>query len=186
MRLLTILVLGTLLTSHANSPEGRLDTATIHQLYLEGDFDHAIDMLEAALKYDRVKTHEDSVFAYKHLGVMYTAKYETREVGKKYMYQLLMIEPTARIMDMYASDMIYMIFKNIQEEVEMSRGKPRYAAENLGKDTTHHGRTPVPKEKKRTWPYWAAGTAVAGVGLGFTAYFLLGQEPKPGTDYVVE
>jgi hypothetical protein len=185
MRLLAILVLGVTLPSCAYMPGGRLDTTGIHKSYLEGDFDHAIDMLETALKYDGVKTHEDSVFAYKHLGVMYTAKYETREVGKKYMYQLLMIEPTARIMDMYASDMIYMIFKNIQEEVEISRGKPRYAAEGPGTDTTHR-REPPPKSKKRTWPYWAAGAAVAGVGLGFTAYFLLDEEPKPGTNHVVE
>lgn len=61
-----------------------LDTADIHRIYLDGDFEDAIDRIETALRYGGPFSHEDSVFIYKHLGVMYTAKYETREKGKLY------------------------------------------------------------------------------------------------------
>src|SRR4051812_15590847 len=85
-----------------------LDTARVRKLYQDGEFDQAIGILETALKEKRVVDHSDSVFVFKHLGVMYAANESTRERGKYFMLQLLTIEPTARIMDMYASDMIYM------------------------------------------------------------------------------
>ncbi|HLP40196.1 MAG TPA: hypothetical protein VK465_01705, partial [Fibrobacteria bacterium] len=71
----------------------RLDTALVRGYYLDGDFDPAIDVLETHLTLHRVLTHEDSVFTFKHLGVMYAAKYETREKGKHYMLKLLETEP---------------------------------------------------------------------------------------------
>jgi hypothetical protein len=100
-----------------------LDTAIVRRLYLDGEFDEAIDKVETSLRYGSGHTHVDSVFAFKHLGVMYTARYETREKGKLYMLRLLEVEPTARILDMYASDMIYMIFKNIKDEFDASQGR---------------------------------------------------------------
>jgi hypothetical protein len=143
---------------------------------MDGEFEKAIKLVETALASGAVATHTDSVFAFKHLGVMYTATYETREIGKKYMYQLLFIEPTARIMDMYASDMIYMIFKNIQEEVAITRAKPR-----------HNDPEPDPKSsprKKKAWPYWVGGAVTVGAGMALATYFLMDREPHPGTDYV--
>ena len=155
-----------------------LDTAQVHKMYLEGDFDRAIAVLEKALKEGNAPSHADSVFAFKHLGVMYTAKYESRETGKRYMYQLLYIEPTVRIMDMYASDMIYMIFKNIQEEVELNRVKdPKKTAVKTGSPEGHPGQA----SPRRTWPYWTAG-AVAAIGVGAITYFVLTAEPKAGHD----
>ncbi|MEO8104195.1 MAG: hypothetical protein ABI790_16895, partial [Betaproteobacteria bacterium] len=93
-----------------------LDTAKLHGIYLDGDFDQAIKAMEAALKGKQALTHADSVFIFKHLGVMYAATPATREKGRYYMAQLIYIEPTAKILDMYASDMIYLIFRNVQEE----------------------------------------------------------------------
>lgn len=180
-----VVILSLFSSSHALGTTAKLDTAAVHRFYLEGDFDHAIDLLETALKYDMVTSHEDSVFAYKHLGVMYTAKYETREIGKKFMYQLLMIEPTARLMDMYASDMIYMIFKNIQEEVELSRPRPNKKIITSGSDSTAPVKEIQPT-KRSLWPYWTAGVVLAGTGIGITTYFLLDRNPEPGTDYVVD
>ena len=98
-----------------------LDTTRIHALYMDGDFDRAIAELEKARKQGRLRTHADSVFAFKHLGVMYAATYATVEKGKQNMVQLLTIEPTVSILDMYASDMIYMIFRNVQAEVVHAR-----------------------------------------------------------------
>ena len=94
-----------------------MDTAKLHATYLDGDFDQAIRVMENALKNKKTPiSHADSVFIFKHLGVMYAATPATREKGRYYMTQLIYIEPTAKILDMYASDMIYLIFRNVQEE----------------------------------------------------------------------
>jgi hypothetical protein len=113
-------------SSKAASPTGEIppmDTARIHGQYLEGEFDQAIRALEAQLKTRRPMSHAESVFVFKHLGVMYAAQHSTRDKGKHYMLELISIEPTAKILDMYASDMIHLIFRNVQEEFEESRRK---------------------------------------------------------------
>jgi hypothetical protein len=176
MGFLVIALISFLGVSSAHSAP-KFDTALVHRVYMDGEFDKAIKLIESALATGAVTSHVDSVFALKHLGVMYTARYETREIGKKYMYQLLYIEPTARIMDMYASDMIYMIFKNIQEEVAITRAKPKPDGPEAD---------PKPSlRKKRAWPYWVGGTVAVGAGLALASYFLLDREPRHGTDYVV-
>ncbi|GEM_PF-3999218 len=155
-----------------------IDTNQVRKLYMDGDFDPAIDILEAELKTDKHLNHPDSVFIYKHLGVMYAAKYETRERGKMYMFQLLLTEPTAKIMDMYASDMIYMIFKNIQDEFETNRARLARAKGHVdgnGKtegsalsDTTSAKRDDT--SKNRHLGMWIGAAAVV-VGVG--TYFLI-------------
>jgi len=159
---------------------------------MDGEFEAAITLLEDNLKETRQYGHDDSVFIFKHLGVMYAAQYETREKGKYYMHRLLEVEPTAKIMDMYASDMIYMIFKNVQEEYEQKRmivgpqqgeGSQRDSLaksdpkRNAGKEDAFssegHSR---PSGRTNTW-VWAgvaAVTVVAGVG----AYIYLSEPAK--------
>jgi hypothetical protein len=146
-----------------------LDTARIRKLYMESEFDHAIGLLEKDLKGKPSLTHADSVFIYKYLAVMYTSKYESRELGKRYMYQLLAIEPSARISDMFASDMIYMIFKNVQDE---------YFAMH-----PQDGPPPPPPHKETSrssghtaW-YWVGG-AVLVLTAGVTAYVILDDAPS--------
>jgi hypothetical protein len=180
-------------------PRSAMDTTRIHKIYLDGEFDDAIDKLESGLKYARPLSHEDSVFIFKHLGVMYTSKYETREMGKKYMMQLLTVEPTARIMDMYASDMIYMIFKNIKDEFDLAQLKLQRV--NALKDASLTPATKPPKENtepatggskrpalsksNHTWIWWTAGAVALGAGVGI---FLWSQQendqPKPARNLV--
>jgi hypothetical protein len=170
-----------------------LDTAKVRKLYQDGDFDQAIAILESALKDKRVADHSDSVFVFKHLGVMYAANETTRERGKYFMMQLLTIEPTARIMDMYASDMIYMIFKNIQEEYAASHAK--YArAQGLMEDNrkdepkppgpARPEREPAPRASRAAY-YWIGATCVA-VGIGVAAYIVAGEKKTHTTNYPIE
>jgi hypothetical protein len=136
-----------------------VDSVMVRKLYMDGDFDPAVAILESDLHSQKILSHGDSVFIFKHLGVMYAARYETRERGKMYMHQLLMAEPTAKIMDMYASDMIYMIFKNIQDEFITNRARLLETQQ------------PPPKpESNRHLGIWI-GAAVITVGVG--AYFLI-------------
>lgn len=159
----------------------KVDSAKVHKLYLDGDFDEAIVLLENNLKDTRQYRHEDSVFIFKHLGVMYAAQYETREKGKYFMHRLLMVEPTAKIMDMYASDMIYMIFKNIQEEFEQNRMQLTLHPADGGNPKQDTARTPKesPKESSSGGKAWIwTGAAVATVAAGVGAYIMLTDDPK--------
>ncbi|HLP40616.1 MAG TPA: hypothetical protein VK465_03840 [Fibrobacteria bacterium] len=167
--------------------DNSLDTVRVHQAYLDGDFDLAIDMLEAARKHGDPFSHADSVFLFKHLGVMYAAQVETRELGKQNMMNLLRTEPSARIMDMYASDMIYMIFKNIQEEYAIHRakldraqghvqGNQEVASAEDGTQTTKGAKTREKKSRSHAWLGWTAGAlAVAG---GAALYYYLEDDSK--------
>lgn len=173
-----------------------LDTALIHRTYLDGDFEPAIDMLETARKHGGPFSHADSVFIFKHLGVMYAAKYETRELGKQNMMQLLHTEPSARIMDMYASDMIYMIFKNIQDEFEMSRARlaraeghlrgnqaPGEVRDSMIGGNARGSRPPKGDEvsaanpRSHAWMGWTAGALAAAGGVAL--YLHLAEEREP-------
>jgi len=108
------------------------------------------------------------------------------------MHQLLMVEPTARILDMYASDMIYMIFKNIQDEFEETRGKLARAESHVAgnsqsrpSDEQSSQKSPaeksLPKEASESNGhhaiYWVGASTVA-VAAGVAAYFLLAEQPK--------
>ena len=157
-----------------------LDSAQIRKFYMDGEFDPALAQLEKLVKTGGLRSHADSVFAFKHMGVMYAAKYETRERGKRYFYQLLMIEPGARILDMYASDMIYMIYKNIQEEIEISRSKdPLASVEKPTAATPPMDTAPVPipkpltkSEKGKAWIWWTAGLTTAAAGTGLVVWLV--------------
>ncbi len=166
--------------------KGALDTAAIHALYINGDFDKAVPLLESELKNNKKLTHVDSVFAFRHLGVMAAAQEATREKGKYYMVQLLTIEPTARILDMYASDMIYMIFKNIKDEFDATHTQnQKPGAVATSNQSNPKSTSPSEKKKSESGPsksshrstyYWMGG-GVALVGAGIATYFLT-KEPE--------
>jgi hypothetical protein len=153
-----------------------LDTAAIHALYMDGEFESAIGQLEHASGNGLLKSHADSVFAYKHLGVMYAAQYETMERGKNYMYRLLGIEPSVKILDMYASEMIYMIFRNVQAEYQIRTARPNGPDSSLVTSDSTKERPSMAKNRKQTWHYWTAG-AIVLAGAGAAAYFLVQDNP---------
>jgi hypothetical protein len=152
-----------------------LDTSAIHALYMDGEFESAIRQLEHAAENELLKTHADSVFTYKHLGVMYAAQYETMERGKNYMYRLLSIEPSVKILDMYASEMIYMIFRNVQTEYQIRTARPNGSDPSVSPDSAM-GRTVVAKNRNRIWPYWTVGALVVA-GAGAAAFLLIQDGP---------
>jgi len=184
-----------------------LDTTKLHALYLEGDFDKAIKPIESYLKSKQPMSHADSTFAFKHLGVMYAAAPATREKGKYYMYQLINMEPTAKILDMYASDMIYLIFRNVQEDFELKQSKsvksgnptinpapsPAHPPGNNAAitSTTSTPTTPIARteSKKSTGPsrttYLVTGGAVVAVGVVALAFLIFSGEKSTSHTLVV-
>jgi hypothetical protein len=130
------------------------------------------------------------VFIFKHLGVMYAATPATREKGRYYMAQLIYVEPTARILDMYASDMIYLIFRNVQEEFA---NKNPNVAKPAVVDTTpapvaETAPAPVPVAQgaspRRNKAYWITGGAVVAVGAIGLVYVLM-DSPEPKRHNIV-
>jgi hypothetical protein len=175
----------------ANRPA--LDTAKLHATYLDGDFEQAIRTMEAALKSKKPLSHGDSVFIFKHLGVMYAATPATREKGRYYMAQLIYVEPTAKILDMYASDMIYLIFRNVQEEFEHKYpqvAKPApVVVDTVPKPVAAPAPAPAPapvarQSSKSKTLYWVTGGAVVAAGTAGLLFVLL-DNPKPKKHNIV-
>lgn len=175
-----------------------LDQKRIHSDYNDGNFEKVVAALEGYMAAHKTYSFQDSVFIAKHLAVVYSANPDTREKGKYYMYRLLTLLPSAKLVDMYVSDEIDRIFDKVREEfVSRQRG--------FGVDTARiavpekapmgsRGKEPGPKGKeppldpeasasstgdkghKGLWI--AGGAAVAAAGLA-TAYFLLQGEEQP-------
>ena len=99
-----------------SSPAHPLDQKRIHETYTEGDFEAVIAAIDSFTLVNKVFSHSDSVFIAKHLAVIYTANPKTREKGKNYMFRLLSLLPSAKIVDMFVSDEIDHIFEKVREE----------------------------------------------------------------------
>lgn len=160
-----------------------IDTAAVRRYYMDGDFEPAIDLLETAMRYKTGFSREDTIFIFKHLGVMYVANYETREKGKRYMRRLLEVEPTARILDMYASDMIYMIFKNIKDEFDASmQGRLRpYSVAGNGQGTPRRDQQEASgsaKKKSSSAYLWLGATAALITAAGAATYYYFSDAPE--------
>ena len=160
--------------SNTSKNGASLDTAQVKKNYMNGDFDPAVETLTKVLKSNQTMTHADSVFAFKYLGVIYAASYETREKGKFYMRQLLLTEPGIGILDMYASDTIYMIFKNIQDELaQTQRNAP--PSNGNGSPTSESSTKKAPSKMG----YWIGGSVI--IVAGTLAYFALSSTNQSET-----
>ncbi|MDQ3001782.1 MAG: hypothetical protein M3Y08_11045 [Fibrobacterota bacterium] len=99
-----------------------LNQAKIHDEYNEGNFESVTAVLESFMAKNKTYSLEDSIFIAKHLAVVYSANPKSREKGKYYMYRLLAMLPSAKLIDMYVSDEIDRIFDKVREEY-LSRQK---------------------------------------------------------------
>jgi hypothetical protein len=185
----------------AHSLNQNLNQKQIHQVYTEGDFDGVIAAIDSFTQANRTFSHSDSVFIAKHLAVIYTANPKTREKGKNYMFRLLNLLPSAKIVDMFVSDEIDHIFERVREEyvvrqASLGQDAPtqlesnRYAADKLGMKTSagndpEHASNPEAKRKKGfSHPmYWVAGGVTLAV-IGGAAIYLL--QPEKTADRIYD
>lgn len=93
-----------------------LEQKRIHATYNDGNFDAVIRDIENFQKTHSSYSTSDSIFIAKHLAVVYSANPATREKGKYYMFRLLEMLPSAKLIDMYVSDEIDRIFDKVREE----------------------------------------------------------------------
>jgi hypothetical protein len=176
-----------------------LDQKKIHSDYNEGNFERVTTTLEGFMSRNKTYSLEDSVFIAKHLAVVYSANPETREKGKYYMFRLLAMIPTAKLIDMYVSDEIDRIFDKVREEF-LARQK------SFGVDSTQislpakspanrpaaisekeAARQPAPQSaakegnggsRRSAKPILFAAGGAALVAVGVTTYFLMSDSPE--------
>jgi hypothetical protein len=180
----------------SNRPKapGPLDQDAVRKLYGDGDFDPAINLLEAFQKSHSRFTREESLMVYKYLGVMYSADLATREKGKNYFYKLLKIDPDAKILDLYVSIVVQEIFKSTLDELmgQSSIASKRQAGPASGQGdgaTPTNGMPgrrdpeaprPKPEVRKSHAAYWWIGGAALAVGVG--GYFFYSQNAGKAPD----
>jgi len=166
----------------ADSSSG-LDQARIHSAYNDGNFDLVVRELEGYQNQHPDYGFNDSVFIAKHLAVVYTANPATREKGKYYMYRLLELLPSARLIDMYVSDEIDRIFDRVKEEfAERQKNfgvEPAPAVASKPAEPVKAASAPKARREKDYTPYWIAG-GIGAAAIGATlAYFLLAPTSEP-------
>jgi hypothetical protein len=150
-----------------------LNRIAIHYQYSDGDFPAVIRSIDAFTQRRKAWSRDDSLFIAKHLGVVYAANPDTRELGRYHMVRLLELEPAADLSDMYVSDEIHEVFQRVRKENE---ARIRESAARAEAERKAH----APLWKK-PWAWAAGSAAVAGV----TVAILLWPEGKPRPEYAV-
>lgn len=161
--------------------DGTLDKEAISQAYFEGDFDRVRFPLEVYReRFPASATREDSIFVYKYLSVIYAADSTTQHKAEYYMVQLIRLVPTIELVDLYISDNIHAIFKNVKKNyLEQQQYLREHDAFGRPlKDSTAMAR---PSRKWIGWTLGGVGTAVLATG----AYFLWKEDGKPAQERVV-
>lgn len=87
----------------------------------EGEVGKAQKSLESYLG-SKDLTYQDSVYILKNLGVLYSSNPKRKELGDKYFYRLLDLDPFASIHDTYASNTILGRFKKIRKTYQSQKG----------------------------------------------------------------
>ncbi len=188
--------------SFGSGKSDSLDLSKAHEFYNNGEFEKAIQTIEAFSQSHPNPSRQDSIFISKHLAVIYLADPETRERGKYYTYQLLGLNPTEELIDMFVSEEIEEIFSKVRKEYLYNQPRTQ-ASENLASAETANASpdsTPsegnrssfaesqsgnasvksVPDRRKEMWLVGAS--AVVGMGI-VTLVYLNGRNESSGTDY---
>lgn len=170
------------------------DMRGVAKLYEDGELDQVVQILEPSLrtKPSRLST-EERIFAYKHLGVIYSSTPENQSKGEAYFFQLLKLVPTVELADMYVSEKIEAVFRQVKEDFQRRNQyaashdrfgrpltKPDTTALNLSARTSQSSEKSMLKRKSQAWKWWAlGGLTAAGIGA---AYILAApEEKKPRT-----
>ncbi len=92
------------------------------EAYLEeGEVGKAQKTLESYLSSNDL-TFQDSVYILKNLGVLYSSSPKRKELGDRYFYRLLDLDPFASIHDTFASNTILARFKKIRLAYQAEKG----------------------------------------------------------------
>ena len=161
--------------------DGTLDKKAISHAYFEGEFSRILPPLETFRQSYPNPSKDDQIFVYKYLSVIYAADSSTRKKAESYMVQLVKLMPTIELIDLYISDNIQAIFKDVKanflQQQKYVREHDVYGHPNSMDSTS----TSAYKHRKKLHPvfWWTLG------GLGVTAaaattYILLSESKSSG------
>lgn len=160
--------------------DGTLDKEAISHAYFEGEFHRVLPPLEMYRQgFPATATREDSIFVFKYLSVIYAADSSSRTKGESYMVQLLKLMPTIELLDLYISDNIQAIFKDVKQkylhEQNYIRNHDQYGRPIADSSSKN------PKKSSKGFPRWAwwtlGGVGTAAIAAG-TFYVVNDSEPK--------
>lgn len=192
--ILPILFAAMIAVSHpapAASASAALDQKRIHSNYNDGNFESVVRDIEYFQNTHKSYSESDSIFIAKHLAVVYSANPATREKGKYYMFRLLEMLPSAKLIDMYVSDEIDRIFDKVKEEymahqkdfgvdtsktamperAPVNQKQPEALAVKPAETRPVAAKTKAETDKGNTALWIAGGVGVVTVGLA-AVYFL--------------
>jgi hypothetical protein len=98
-----------------------VNRAGVDNFLLEGELGKAQKTLESYLGSPDL-TYLDSVYILKNLGVLYSSSPKRKELGDRYFYRLLDLDPFGSIHDTYASNTILARFKKIRKSYQAQKG----------------------------------------------------------------
>lgn len=169
------------------------DTAAIHGAYADGDFEKVTSTLEPVLAAKTILPKADSVFLYRHLGVIYAKDPGTREKGKYCFRKLLDVDPQAQILDLYATDEIYQVFRTVQAEWDLSHpnAQGQAVASNRAVAPAPAMEPAAPPAAKparsgQTWKRYAAVGGAVAVTAGLTTWYLLSSQKEDSKKVTLE
>ena len=157
--------------------DGTLDKEAISHAYFEGEFSRILPPLEMYRQsFPATATKDDSIFVYKYLSVIYAADSSTRNKGESCMVQLIKMKPTIELLDLYISDNIASIFKDVKKNYLQQQ---KYVREHdlVGNDIQDSSGAIPPKKRSHQWIWWTTG-AVGVAAVATTAVVLLQEESK--------
>ncbi len=161
--------------------DGTLDKTAISHAYFEGEFARILPPLEVVRQsFPGQAKKEDSIFVYKYLSVIYAADPKTKLKAESYMVQLIKLMPTIELVDLYISDNIEAIFKNVKQSYVQQQAYVG-SHDEYGRDknpASTGGVKVAPRSKK--WLWWTLG-GVGTAAIATTAYFVLHEEPGSQT-----
>lgn len=117
-----VLPVSLLLPLFLSAPRAQVvNRAAVEGFLLEGEVGKAQKSLESYLGSPDL-TYQDSVYILKNLGVLYSSSPKRKELGDRYFYRLLDLDPFGSIHDTYASNTILARFKKIRKSYQAQKG----------------------------------------------------------------
>lgn len=164
-----------------------LDQARIRSDYRDGEFEKVIGELQGFLKSGRPCSRSDSVFLAKHLGVVYAAHPDTRELGRHHMFRLLRMSPDADLLDMFVGQEVDGVFEKVRKEnalnlAEAAKHPPAASAAPSAAPSAREGI--ASGEAWRDPGVWIGGGAALAV-VAFTLFYSGSKQAPEATTYVV-
>lgn len=181
-----------------------IDRNEVLSLYMSGEFETLVALLENIRHERQLRDREDSVFIFKFLGVIYGADDHTKRKAESFLYKMLELDPNQDLSSLGVGDSVEAIFERVRShfaklgaDTGSARSRPAQpatpvaaasgvkAAEPAAPAPSAGSATPVSaaepvatSDRKRvpTWMWAAGGGAAAAVVVGF---LVLNHQPDP-------